>query len=105
MDLGLLEITRCSHSRNMKRWTNKDTPTCARRVSLGELPLAARRSALDAATIKVGNECGLMALKPLSFGLPVFEAFGLNRREASRHAHSKLLLTQGIDVSLEYANW
>ncbi|MGP9654799.1 hypothetical protein [Halomonas sp. AOP35-4E-18] len=72
---------------------------------IGELPLAARRSALDAATIKVGNECGLMALKPLSFGLPVFEAFGLNRREASRHAHSKLLLTQGIDVSLEYANW
>ena len=30
---------------------------------IGELPLAARRSALDAATIKVGNECGLMAPK------------------------------------------
>ncbi|MBE0465483.1 hypothetical protein [Halomonas colorata] len=71
---------------------------------IGELPLAARRTALDAAITTVGNECGLTASKPLSFGLPVFEAFGLNRREASRHAHSKLLLTQGSDLSLEYAN-
>ena len=71
---------------------------------IGELPHAARRPALDAATTKVGNACGLTARKPLSFGLPVYEAFGLNRREACRHAHSKLLLTQGIDLSLEYAN-
>lgn len=63
---------------------------------IGELPLAARRTALDAAITTVGNECGLTASKPLSFGL--------NRREASRHAHSKLLLTQGSDLSLEYAN-
>lgn len=71
---------------------------------IGELPVAARRPALDAAITKVGKECGLTARKPLSFGLPVFEAFGLNHREASRHAHSKLLLTSGTDLSLEYAN-
>ncbi|WP_427047114.1 hypothetical protein [Halomonas casei] len=71
---------------------------------IGELPIAARRPTLDAAITKVSDECGLTASKPLSFGLPVFEAFGLNRREARRHAHSKLLLTQGTDLSLEYAN-
>lgn len=69
---------------------------------VGELPLADRRPALDAALAAVSKSLGMPALKALSFGLPVFEAFGLNRREAGRHEQAALLLTPGADLSLDF---
>jgi hypothetical protein len=69
---------------------------------VGELPLADRRPALDAALAAVSNSLGMPARKALSFGLPVFEAFDLNRREAGRHEQAALLMTQGVNLSLDY---
>lgn len=69
---------------------------------VGELPLAERRTALDAAIASVSKSLGLPELKSLSYGLPVFAAFGLNRREAGRHEKANLLLTQGADLSLDF---
>lgn len=69
---------------------------------VGELPLAERRPALNAALAAVGKALGMPAFKALSFGLPVFAAFGLNRREAGRHEQASLLLTQGSDLSLDF---
>jgi hypothetical protein len=69
---------------------------------VGELPLADCRPALDAALAPVSNALGMPALKALSFGLPVLEAFGINHREAARHEQAKLLLTQGTNLSLDF---
>ncbi|KKN85065.1 hypothetical protein LCGC14_0282340 [marine sediment metagenome] len=69
---------------------------------VGELPSKDCRTALDEAVGMISREVGLTAVRPLSFGLAAFHAFGMNHREACRHAHSRLLLTQGVDLPLDY---
>jgi len=70
---------------------------------IGELPLEARASALIEATTAIATKVGLNAVKHIPFGAPVFTAFeGMNRPKAKHHAESKLLLTKGDDVSLDY---
>lgn len=42
-------------------------------------------------------------MKHIPFGAPVFTAFAsMNRPKAKHHVESKLLLTMGDDVSLDY---
>lgn len=67
-----------------------------------ELPLADRRPALDAALTAVSKSLGMPASKALKFGLPVFEAFGLNRCEAIRHVKASLLLTPAAFLNLDF---
>lgn len=70
---------------------------------IGELPLEARDSAMIEATAAISTKAGLNAVKRIAFGAPVFTAFhGMNRPKAKHHAESKLLLTKGDDVSLDY---
>ena len=70
---------------------------------IGELPLADRKNALEAATAAIATKTGLSASKTIPFGAPVFIAFaGMNRPKAKHHPDSALLLTMGDDVSLDY---
>jgi len=70
---------------------------------IGELPLEARASALIEATAAIATKVGLNAVKHIPFGAPVFTAFdGMNRPKAKHHVESKLLLSKGDDVSLDY---
>ncbi|MFC6281045.1 MULTISPECIES: hypothetical protein [Polaromonas] len=70
---------------------------------IGELPVGARAFALIEATAVIATKTGLNPVKQIPFGSPVFTAFdGMNRPKAKHHAESKLLLTHGDDVSLDY---
>jgi hypothetical protein len=70
---------------------------------VGELPLEARAAALVEATSTIAIKTGLVAVKRIPFGAPVFTAFAdMNRPKAKHHAESKLLLVTGDDVPLSY---
>jgi len=73
---------------------------------VGELPTPGDRlSALAEATTAIAEKTGLTAIKAIPFGAPVFSAFaGMTRPKAKHHVDSKLLLTMGDDVSLDYCN-
>jgi hypothetical protein len=68
-----------------------------------ELPQEARSDALVEATSSIALKTGLVAIKRIPFGSPVFTAFnGMNRHKAKSHKDSLLMLTNGGDVSLDY---
>lgn len=70
---------------------------------IGELPVEARADALRESTEAIANKAGLVAVKTIPFGAPVFTAFeGMNRPKAKQHILSKLLLATGDDVSLGF---
>lgn len=70
---------------------------------VGELPTAeARAIALQSATQVASQILGIKAVRRIPFGGPVFIAFGLSKPEAKKHAQSKLLLTIGESLSLDY---
>ena len=72
---------------------------------IGELPVEARADALREATEAIANKTGLLELKTIPFGAPVFTAFeGMTRPKAKHHAESKLLLTMGDDVSRDFCS-
>jgi hypothetical protein len=68
-----------------------------------ELAQADRSDALVEATSSIALKTGLVAIKRIPFGSPVFTAFDkMNRHKAKSHKESKLLLTNGGDVSLNF---
>ena len=70
---------------------------------IGELPLEDRASAMVEATTAIGLKTGLVAVKRIPFGAPVFTAFeGMNRPKAKHHSDSSLLLSTGDDVPLSF---
>ncbi len=70
---------------------------------IGELPLEDRALALIEATTAIGLKTGLVTVKRIPFGAPVFTAFaGMNRPKAKHHIESKLLLSMGDDVPLSF---
>lgn len=69
---------------------------------IGELPHETRLRACADAARGIGDLLGLVSLRPVPFGAPVYEAFGMTRPDATAHAQAKLLLTLGCDVSLSY---
>lgn len=70
---------------------------------IGELPLDARAAALVEATSTIALKTGLVAVKRIPFGAPVFTAYAdMNRPKAKHHIESKLLLVTGDDVPLAY---
>jgi len=72
-------------------------------LSIGELPLVDRAAALVEATRTIALKTGLVAVKRIPFGAPVFTAFAdMNRPKAKHHSGSKLLLSTGDDVPLSY---
>lgn len=69
---------------------------------IGELPYELRRAACEAAAQAVGEYLGIAPRQALPFGAPVFEAFGLTRPDAKKHAAAALLLTHGHCVPLRW---
>lgn len=74
--------------------------------TIGELPSPDdRRSALTAATAAISSKIGIDAVSCIKFGTPVFTAFKkMNRPRSKNHAESKILLTLGCDVPLEFCS-
>ncbi len=68
---------------------------------IGELDVSERRAAINAAVPVISDKLGLAPVAPLSSGLPVYTAFGLKPGQAKRHSEAQLLLTKGIDLSLD----
>lgn len=72
-------------------------------LTIGELPLEVRAAALEEATSTIAKKTGLVAVKRIPFGSPVFTAFAdMNRPKAKHHSESELLLVTGDDVPLGY---
>lgn len=71
---------------------------------VGELPTPEERGkALIEATPVIASKLGMKQISNVKFGTPVFCAFdGMTRPKAKHHAESRLLLTRGDDVSLDY---
>lgn len=69
---------------------------------VGELPHETRAKACAAAARRVGQMLGVAPRRPVPFGAPVYEAFGLRWPEAKAHPQSKLLLTLGCNLALAY---
>lgn len=69
---------------------------------ISELPWVLRADALKAALPSLAAHVGAAALRPLSFGVPVFNSFGLNVKQASTHAMATLLMQSGGSLSLEF---
>ena len=70
---------------------------------IGELPTPEiRGQACDDAAAEIGRLLGLKAERRVPFGAPVYEAFGMRRPDAKKHAESALLLKMGCDVPLKY---
>ena len=67
---------------------------------ISELPYENRRSACVDAAKGIGDALGLVPLRSVPFGAPVYEAFGMTRPEAKAHSRSSLLLALGCDVAL-----
>jgi hypothetical protein len=55
----------------------------------------------DAAKV-IGKTLGLVPIRPIPFGAPVYMAFGLTQPEAKAHSQAKLLLTLGLNVALAH---
>lgn len=61
-----------------------------------------RRRALSVATTRIEDHLGLVAFKDIGFGEPAYVAFGMSKPQAQAHQASKLLLTMGCDISLDF---
>lgn len=72
---------------------------CARIIS--ELPWLERKAALSGALAAVSEQVGIAPTDQIYFGIPVFNAFGMNAKEARQHPMAALLMTSGGDVGLE----
>lgn len=72
---------------------------------IGELPTPVMRgeACAEAATV-LGAKLGLNVVRSLPFGAPVYEAFGMRRLDAKKHADNHLLLKLGCDVPLEHCD-
>jgi hypothetical protein len=68
---------------------------------ISELPWRMRKAALSGALAAVSEQVGLESIGQISFGIPVFNAFGLNAKEARNHPKATLLMTAGGDIGLE----
>lgn len=68
---------------------------------ISELPWAMRRGALDTVLPVVSQTVGIAASQHISFGVPVYPAFGLNAKEAQKHTRASLLMLSGGDISLD----
>lgn len=79
-------------------------PTTRDANTIGELPHAQRLMACADAANCIGRLLGMAPSRSISFGAPVYEAFGLQQPEAKAHPQSKLLLTLGADVALVYCD-
>jgi hypothetical protein len=71
-------------------------------VIIGELRHPEILPALKEATEGIGISLGLVPVKDIPFGVPVFTAFGLTLPQAKRHAFSRLLTTCGENVPLMF---
>lgn len=80
--------------------TGKPVMRCS--LVIGELPNEQRHTACAEAASGIGQLLGLVPVRAIPFGAPVYEAFGLSRPEAKAHTQSKLLLTLGHDVALAH---
>ena len=70
---------------------------------IGELPTPETRGeACAEAAAALGAKLGLPLVRSIPFGAPVYEAFGMRRPDAKKHAESTLLLKLGCDVPLGY---
>ena len=70
---------------------------------IGELPTPEMRGqACAEAAAVLGAKLGLNVVRSIPFGAPVYEAFGMRRPDAKKHAESDLLLKLGCDVPLEF---
>lgn len=69
---------------------------------IGELPHEARQAACADAAIGIGQVLGIAPIRPIPFGVPVYEAFGITRPEAKAHPQAKLLQTHGCAVALAH---
>lgn len=80
---------------------NTGTPFTRPARIISELPWRQRKGALISAMDAVSQQVGIEAIDRISFGIPVFNAFGLNANEARKHPKAALLMTAGCDISLE----
>lgn len=71
---------------------------------IGDLPHEIRLNACAEAAKGIGQLLGLIPIRSIPFGAPVYEAFRLTRPEAKAHTQSKLLMTHGHDVALAYCD-
>ena len=70
---------------------------------VGELPHFQVAAVLAEATASIENMIGLKASKNIQFGVPVFWSFAeFDLAKSKTHVLSKLLLTKGCDLSLDY---
>lgn len=68
---------------------------------ISELPWVQRKAALTNALPQIGKIVDLEPKQHLSFGLPVYKAFGLNAKEARKHPQASLLKLSGANISLD----
>lgn len=69
---------------------------------ISELPHERRLAALVEALPVIGKKLGLTPATKLAFGLPVYNAFGLNNKEATHGRDVHLLNTQACDLNLDF---
>ncbi len=68
---------------------------------VGELPTQEIRiEALEKATLIIESIIGIKSNNYIKFGMPVFTAFGLTKKQAINNENHKLLLVRGDDVPL-----
>ncbi|WP_439126122.1 MAG: hypothetical protein ACNJA3_27525 (plasmid) [Pseudomonas rhizophila] len=68
---------------------------------ISELPWRERKAALSEALAAVSKHVGIEAKGQISFGIPVFNAFGLTSKEVRNHPSADLLMIAGGDIGLE----
>lgn len=61
-----------------------------------------RCRALSEVTTRIEDHLALVAFKDIGFGEPAYVAFGMSKPQAQAHQASKLLLTMGCDISLDF---
>ena len=72
-------------------------------IAIYELPtMEERMNACIEAAVEVSRQLGLPCPKQIKFGVPVFQSYGMTRQQAKNHPQSKLLLTPGSDLSLDF---
>lgn len=84
---------------------NLGYPVMRHARTIDELPILDRRKALDLALEPLSLTLGMCPLRALSYGLPVYRAFGLDNKQTTHHPHSRLLNTAACDISLDLVPW
>lgn len=74
-------------------------PKCVDELPSQEMKMRA----LSEITTRLEDQLALVAFKNIAFGEPVYVAFGMSKPQAVANGASKLLLTRGCDISLDYA--